>query len=65
MQTSAAAPLRVIAVESFTDQAGELHPYGQEFTMADTPERAALLTAGTIREDVGRAPAGTSPAPEG
>jgi hypothetical protein len=43
--------MRVIAVESFTDDAGDFHPYGQEFTMADTPERAELLQAGTIRED--------------
>lgn len=43
--------MRVIAVESFTDEKGEWHQYGHEFVMADTPERARLLKKGTIRED--------------
>jgi hypothetical protein len=47
--------MRVIAVDSFTDESGEFHPYGHEFVMADSPERDRLLKAGTIREDDRRA----------
>lgn len=43
--------MRVIAVDSFTDDSGTFHPYGHEFTMADSAERARLLQAGIIRTD--------------
>jgi hypothetical protein len=44
-------PVIVTAGEGFTDLAGEFHPWGQELTWPDTPERAKLLTDGTLRED--------------
>lgn len=54
-ENKGAGPMRVIAVDSFTDDSGEFHPYGHEFSMADSPERERLLKAGTIREDDRRA----------
>jgi hypothetical protein len=41
----------VIALTAFTDAKGVHHPYGAEFPMGDTSERAALLEKGTIRID--------------
>jgi hypothetical protein len=43
--------MKVIALESFTEDNGTFHPYGHEFEMDDTAERAEYMELGLIRED--------------
>jgi hypothetical protein len=64
MSKSKAVPLAVIALVHFTDKNGDFHPYGHEFEMADTPERAELIERGVIREDDRRSKFSAPPAAE-
>lgn len=43
--------MKVIAINSFTDNEGEWHPYGQEFDEPDGPRLDGWLKDGTVRVD--------------